>query len=244
MNKTLAEAADLARALGLTLAAVTAAEVVLCPPFVSLSVVAEAIKGTRLRLGAQNLHWEKSGAYTGEVSAAMLTGLCTHVILGHSERRQLFAETDQTVNQKIKAALANTLTPIVCVGETLADYEAGQTAAVVIRQTRGAYAGITAEEAARTIVAYEPVWAIGTGKAATGAGANTVIGIHIRGTLAEMFGSGVAAGLRILYGGSVTPANITEFMAQPDIDGGLVGGASLKATDFEAIVQATIQAKG
>jgi triosephosphate isomerase len=147
------------------------------------------------------------------------------------------------VNKKVKAALAANLTPIVCVGETLAEYEAGQTAEVVKRQTCGAYAGFTAEEAARTVIAYEPVWAIGTGKAATGAGANTVIGIHIRGTVADLFGSGVADGIRILYGGSVTPANIAEFMAQPDIDGGLVGGASLKTADFEAIVQGAIKAK-
>jgi triosephosphate isomerase len=174
----------------------------------------------------------------------MLTGLCTHVIIGHSERRQYFGETDQTVNQKVKAALAHSLSPIICVGETLAEYEAGQTAEVVKRQTRGAYDGLTPDEAARTILAYEPVWAIGTGKAATGAGANTVIGIHIRGTIADLFGSPVADGLRILYGGSVTPANIVEFMAQPDIDGGLVGGASLKPADFEAIVRGAIQAKG
>ena len=243
MNKTVAEAADLARAFGSALGAVSAAEVVLCPPFVSLSVVADVIKGTRLGLGAQNIHWEMSGAYTGEVSASMLTGLCSHVIIGHSERRQYFGETDQTVNKKIKAALANSLTPIVCVGETLAEYEAGHTAEVVKRQTRGAYEGLNANEAARTILAYEPVWAIGTGKAATGAGANTVIGIHIRGTIADLFGSTVADGLRILYGGSVSPANITEFMAQPDIDGGLVGGASLKAADFETIVKEAIKAK-
>lgn len=244
MNKTPVEASDLAYSLAAVLGgAVAAAEVVLCPPFVSLPAVAEAIKGTRIGLGAQNIYWEKSGAYTGEVSAPMLAGWCTHVILGHSERRQYFGETDQTVNKKIKAALANNLTPIVCVGELLAEYEAGQTADVVTRQTRGCYEGFTAEEAARTVIAYEPVWAIGTGKAATGAGANAVIGLNIRGVIADLFGTGVADSIRILYGGSVTPANIAEFMAQPDIDGGLVGGASLKAPDFEAIVHASIRAK-
>jgi triosephosphate isomerase len=244
MNKTPGEASELASTLAAALAgAVAAAEVVLCPPFVSLPAVADAIKGTRIGLGAQNIYWEKSGAYTGEISAPMLAGWCTHVILGHSERRQYFGETDQTVNKKIKAALANSLTPIVCVGELLAEYEAGKTADVVTTQMRGCYAGLTSEEAAHTVIAYEPVWAIGTGKAATGAGANAVIGLNIRGVIADLFGAGVADGIRILYGGSVTPANIAEFMAQPDIDGGLVGGASLKAPDFEAIVQASIKAK-
>lgn len=244
MNKTPVEASELARTFAAALAGATAAaEVVLCPPFVSLPAVADAIKGTRIGLGAQNIYWEKSGAYTGEISAPMLAGWCTHVILGHSERRQYFGETDQTVNKKIKAAQANNLTPIVCVGELLAEYEAGKTADVVTTQMRGCYEGLTAEEAARTVVAYEPVWAIGTGKAATGAGANAVIGLNIRGVIADLFGTGVADGIRILYGGSVTQANIAEFMAQPDIDGGLVGGASLKAPDFEAIVQASIKAK-
>ncbi len=243
MNKTLAEASELAKTFAGSLGAVQGAEVVLCPPYVSLPAVQAAIQGTSIGLGAQNLHWEKSGAYTGEISASMLAGWCTHVIIGHSERRQYFGETDETVNKKVKAALANGLTPIICVGETLAQYEAGETAEIVKHQTRAAYADLTADDAAKTVIAYEPVWAIGTGKAATGAGANTVIGIHIRGTIADLFGSGVADGLRILYGGSVTPANIAEFMAQPDIDGGLVGGASLKAADFQALVQGAIAAK-
>ncbi len=244
MNKTPTEAADLAKTFAASLGDVTAAEVVLCPPFVALLTVQAAIKGTRLGLGAQNLHWEKSGAYTGEISAPMLAGWCTHVIIGHSERRQYFGETDETVNKKVKAALASGLTPIVCVGETLTQYEAGETAEVVKRQTWAAYTDLSAADAARTVIAYEPVWAIGTGKAATGAGANSVIGIQIRGTIGALFGSGTAEGLRIRYGGSVTPANITEFMIQPDIDGGLVGGASLKSADFEAIVQSAIKAKG
>lgn len=243
MNKTPDEAAALAKALAQTVGALTAADVVLCPPFVSLPAVREAIGGTRLGLGAQNMHWEKPGAYTGEVSAGMLAGWCTHVIVGHSERRQYFGETDEHVNKKVRAALAHNLTPIICVGELLDEYEAGQTNEVVTRQMRGAYDGLAADEAARTVIAYEPVWAIGTGQAATGAGANAVIGLAIRGVVATLYGSAVADGVRVLYGGSVTPANIGEFMTQPDIDGGLVGGASLKATDFTAIVEGAIAAK-
>jgi len=243
MNKTPAEATELASAFASSLGRLTEADVVLCPPFVSLPAVQAAIRGTRLGLGAQDMHWEKSGAFTGEVSAPMLAGWCTHVIIGHSERRQYFGETDETVNKKVKAALAHNLTPIICVGELLAEYEAGQTNAVVTRQIRGAYAGLIADEAARTVIAYEPVWAIGTGKAATGAGANAVIGLAIRGVVADLFGSTVADSIRIQYGGSVTLANIAEFMAQPDIDGALVGGASLKPADFQAIVEAAIKAK-
>ncbi len=243
MNKTPAEAADLAVALARSLGGLSGVEVVLCPPFVSLPAVGAAIKSTRIALGAQNIHWEKSGAFTGEVSALMLAGLCSHVIIGHSERRQYFGETDASVNKKVKAALASGLTPIICVGELLAEYEAEQTGVVVSWQMRGAYADLTADDAARTVVAYEPVWAIGTGKAATGAGANAVIGLHIRGMLADLYGSALAEGVRIQYGGSVTPANMAEFMSQPDIDGALVGGASLKAPDFEAIVQAALKAK-
>jgi triosephosphate isomerase len=238
MNKTPAEAADLARALRPELEALTGVELVLCPPFPALAAVAEAVRGSRLGVGAQNMHWEKSGAYTGEISAPMLAGLATYVIVGHSERRQYFAETDETVNRKVKAALAHHLTPIICVGEVLAENEAGQTAAVVTRQTKAAYAGLSAEDARKTILAYEPVWAIGTGKAATPAGANAVIGLHIRGALAELYGALTADAIRIQYGGSVTAANAAELMAQPDIDGALVGGASLKPADFVTIAKA------
>jgi triosephosphate isomerase len=243
MNKTPAESVELARSLRSALADAGGVEIVLCPAFVSLTPVHEAIKDSRLGLGAQNVHWEKSGAFTGEISAPMLAGWCTHVIVGHSERRQYFGETDQTVNKRIQAALAHSLTPIVCVGETLAEYEAGQTSAVVSRQVRAAYDGLGGEEAARTVIAYEPVWAIGTGRAASGAGANAVIGLNVRGVIADVFGPAVADGMRVLYGGSVTPANIAEFMVQPDVDGGLVGGASLKAPDFTAIVKAAAEAK-
>jgi triosephosphate isomerase len=168
----------------------------------------------------------------------MLAGLCEYVIIGHSERRQYFGETDETVNKKAKAALASSLTPIICVGENLAENEAGRTAEVVGRQTRAAYAGLPEAEALRTVIAYEPIWAIGTGKAATPAGANAVIGLHIRGVLAEMYSAATAELIRVQYGGSVTAANAVDFMAQPDIDGALVGGASLKPAEFEAIVRA------
>jgi len=238
MNKTASEAVDLARELVAALQPFTAVERVLCPPFTALAAVAPLLAGTGIGLGAQNMHWEKSGAYTGEVSPLMLAGLCQYVIVGHSERRQYFAETDETVNKKVKAALAHGLTPIVCVGENLAENEAGQTAAVVTRQARAAYAGLTAGDALKTILAYEPVWAIGTGKAATPAGANAVIGLHIRGALADLYSSAVADALRVQYGGSVTAANAADLMAQPDIDGALVGGASLKPAEFAAIVKA------
>jgi triosephosphate isomerase len=196
------------------------------------------LAGTGVALGAQNMHWEKAGAYTGEISGAMLAGLCQYVIVGHSERRQYFGETDETVNKKARAALANGLTPIICVGENLAENEAGRTAEVVVRQTRAALAGLAAQEVLQTVLAYEPIWAIGTGKAATPAGANAVIGLHIRGALAELYTAAVADAVRVQYGGSVTGANAVELMSQPDIDGALVGGASLKAGEFGAIVRA------
>lgn len=239
MNKSPEEAAALARSLAPELRSISGVEIVLCPPFVALPAVGEILKGTTIGLGAQNMHWERAGAFTGEVSPAMLAGWCSHVILGHSERRQYFGETDEGVNRKVKAALEGGLTPIVCVGETLAEYDAGRTAAVVRRQVTAAYAGVSAETAAKTVIAYEPIWAIGSGRASTGPNANSVIGLHIRGALSDLYGLTVADTIRVQYGGSVTPANIAEFMSQPDIDGALVGGASLKAVDFIAIVKAT-----
>mgnify|MGYP001375990792 FL=1 len=238
MNKTPAEAAALAQALVAEIGAVSGVERVVVPPFVALAVVAPELAGSGIGLGAQNLHWADSGAYTGEVSAPMLKGLCQYVVIGHSERRQYFGETDESVNKKTKAALAHGLTPIVCVGETLAQYEAGETGAVVSSQVRAAYAGIEAVDALKTVVAYEPVWAIGTGRAATPEGANAVIAEHIRAVIAGLYGAEAAAALRIQYGGSVTAANAAELLAQPDIDGALVGGASLKAADFGVIVRA------
>ncbi len=238
MNKTPAEAVALAQALVAEIGPVSGVERVLVPPYVALAGVAPVLAGSGIGLGAQNLHWADSGAYTGEVSAPMLKGLCQYVVIGHSERRQYFGETDESVNKKTKAALAHGLTPIVCVGETLAQYEAGETGAVVSGQVRAGYAGIEAADVLKTVIAYEPVWAIGTGRAATPEGANAVIAQHIRAVIGELYGAEVAGALRIQYGGSVTAANAAELLAQPDIDGALVGGASLKAADFGVIVRA------
>ncbi len=241
--KTVAEAVALVRELRQGLMNIKGVEVVLCPSFVALAPVADLLKPTGIGLGAQNMFWEDQGAYTGEVSPLMLKELCQYVILGHSERRQYFGETDEGVNRKVKAALRHGLKPIVCVGENLAENEAGRTAEVVERQLRAALRDISAEQVRSLVIAYEPVWAIGTGRPATGAGANAVIGQTVRGTLAELYGKALAQEVRIQYGGSVNPKNIAEFMTQPDIDGALVGGASLKAADFVAIVQETVRAK-
>lgn len=215
-----------------------AVEVVVCPPFTNLAAAAEALKGSAIGLGAQNMHWEASGAYTGEVSAAMLKDLgVKYVIIGHSERRQYFAETDETVNKKTKAALAAGLIPIVCVGETLEEREAGRMEEVVVKQVTEGLAGIT-EEMEKIVIAYEPVWAIGTGKTATSEQAQEVHAL-IRKTLPKVCGcSECAAKVRIQYGGSMKPQNAAELMGQPDIDGGLIGGAALEAESFAAIVSA------
>ncbi len=238
MNKTPAEAVALAQALVAEIGSVSGVERVIVPPFVALAGVAPVLAGSGIGLGAQNLHWADSGAYTGEISAPMLKGLCQYVVIGHSERRQYFGETDESVNKKTRAALNHGLTPIVCVGETLAQYEAGETGAVVSSQVKAAYADIPAADVLKTVIAYEPIWAIGTGRAATPEGANAVIAQHIRAVIAGLYGADVAAALRIQYGGSVTAANAAELLAQPDIDGALVGGASLKTADFGVIVRA------
>jgi triosephosphate isomerase len=245
MNTTVDEAVDLVDTMVGDLDKVTEVEIVLCPPFMSLPTLAEEfdIDNAPFGLGAQNMHYEDKGAFTGEVSPLMLVDYCDYVILGHSERRQFFGETDEIVNLKVKAALKHKLVPIVCVGETLAQYEAGQTDDVVVSQVRGVLAGLSVEQLYDMVIAYEPVWAIGTGKSATGAGANAVIGL-IRQTTAELVGQASADELRILYGGSVSPKNIGEFMSQPEIDGALVGGASLKAQDFVAILRETARIKG
>ncbi len=237
MNKTVEEARVLIADLLPGMQAVKNVEQVVCPPFTAIMALANMLSGTNIGLGAQNLHWEAQGAYTGEISAAMVKDFCQYVILGHSERRTYFGETDATVNKKVKAALAVGLVPIVCVGETLAENKAGQTNEVVTRQIMQGLAGISADQAAKIIVAYEPVWAIGTGLAATGPGANAVIAGNIRTPMADLFGTRVAQGTRVLYGGSVTGANAAEFFGQPDIDGALVGGASLKP-EFVKIVEA------
>jgi triosephosphate isomerase len=243
MNKTVAETVELIRALRESTADVEKVEMVVCPPFVSLMAAKDALAGSKIGLGAQNVYWEEKGAFTGEISPLMLKGLVTYVIIGHSERRQHFGETDATVNKRVKAALAHGLIPIMCVGETLAQREAGETAAVVSSQVSNGLAGFNAEEVKSIVIAYEPVWAIGTGRASTGEDANAVIGQNIRAPLAKLFGEPAAQGIRVQYGGSVTPANIEEFMGASEIDGALVGGASLKAPDFTTIIKGTAQVK-
>jgi triosephosphate isomerase len=237
MNKTVAEARQLVADMAPGMQAIGAVEQVICPPFTSLVAVSAMLAGTGIGLGAQNMYWEESGAYTGEVSPAMVAELAGYVILGHSERRTYFGETDHSVNRKVLAALAHNLIPIMCVGETLAENAAGETAAVITRQVREGLQGVDPAKAPGIVVAYEPVWAIGTGKAATGDGANAVVRDYIRKPIAEMFGDATAQAIRVLYGGSVTPANAAEFFGQAEIDGALVGGASLKP-DFVKIVQA------
>ncbi len=243
MNKTMDEALDLVREFRRLVLDVESVDIVVCPSFVALAAVADALKGTKIRVGAQDMHWEDKGAFTGAVSPLMLKGLCDYVVIGHSERRQVFGETDQAVNRKVKAALAHGLIPIMAVGENLRQNEAGQTDEVVSSQVRKGLEGITADQARGIVIAYEPVWAIGTGKAATAAGANSVVALSVRGPLAEMYGEAVAQSIRVQYGGSVTPANIAEFMTMPDLDGALVGGASLKASDFAEIVKLTARVK-
>ena len=240
MNQTPAEASEFVRALRPKIIAyLPQVETVVCPPFVCLPAVADAVVGVPIGVGAQNMHWAANGAYTGEVSAAMLKGLAGYVIIGHSERRQYFAETDESVNKKIVAALAHGLVPIVCVGEDLAQNEAGVTETFVSGQVRAAFAGISADQARGVVVAYEPIWAIGTGKTATSEVANRVCGLVVRGTLAEIYGEEVAQAIRIQYGGSANEKNIDELMAMPDIDGALIGGASLKVDAFAEMVRVT-----
>jgi triosephosphate isomerase len=236
MNKTVGEAYDLAIELVTGLRALHNTEVALCPPFVSLTTVKQAIANTMIKLGAQNMNDQDKGAFTGEVSPVMLAGLADYVILGHSERRQLFGETDAFINKKVHAALKHNLLPILCVGETLAQNEAGETEAVLERQVREGLAGINASDAPKIVIAYEPIWAIGTGRAATADDAQSRCA-YIRGQLRKAFGDS-ADQMRIQYGGSVTAANAAETLSKPDVDGALVGGASLKAEDFIKIVQA------
>jgi triosephosphate isomerase (TIM) len=243
MFKTVAEATALVREMLPDLNSIEGVDKVLCPPFTALAVVAEMLRPSQVRLGAQDMHWEEKGAFTGEVSPVMLQELCQYVIIGHSERRQYFGETDEMVNRKVKSALAHALVPIVCVGENLAQNEAGETNAFVSSQVKAALAGLTSAQATSLVFAYEPIWAIGTGKAATGAGANAVIGLTIRGAVADLYGEAAAQAVRIQYGGSVTPDNIVEFMTQPEIDGALVGGASLVAAKFVPIVKQAAAAK-
>ena len=216
---------------------VTNVEIVVCPPFISLQTVKDVLAGSNIGLGAQNVFWEKNGAFTGEVSAPMLKSVgCAYVIIGHSERRTYFSETDSTVNKRIFASLTEGLKPIVCVGETLEEREAGKTFDVIKCQITGGLANLSTEQMVPVVIAYEPVWAIGTGKTATPAQAQEVHAF-IRQLLKELFGQATADATRLQYGGSVKPENAAELMSQPDIDGALVGGASLKAETFEKIIK-------
>lgn len=241
MNKTPAEAVEFVRALSPLVTRYPQVETVVCPPFLALHAVAEALRGLPVGVGAQNCHWAESGAYTGEVSIAMLKGLAGYVIIGHSERRQYFAESDEGVNKKLKAALAHGLVPIVCVGEDLAQNEAGVTEPFVRGQVAAAFAGLSAEQAAGVVIAYEPIWAIGTGKTATTEVANRICGQVVRGTITQLYGAAVAEAIRVQYGGSANEKNIGELMAMPDIDGALIGGASLKVDAFTAMVRITAE---
>jgi triosephosphate isomerase len=240
MNKTIVEAVALATAVKKEVGQLEHPMVIICPPFTALTEVSMALKDSEIRVGAQNMHQEDSGAFTGEVSAEMiLTSGCSHVILGHSERRALFSETDQLVNAKTRKALAAGLTPIVCVGETLAQRQAGQTETVIEGQFNGSFDGLSAEDIRRTVIAYEPVWAIGTGQVATPEQAEEVHRF-IRGLLTRRYDEGTASEITILYGGSVKGSNAAGLFAKENIDGALVGGASLKADEFVAIVKAMI----
>lgn len=238
MNKTAAEARDLVSALRLPLSEVAGVEKVLCPPFTSLGMLSHMLGGTGIGLGAQDMHWEEKGAFTGEIATNMVKEFCGYVIIGHSERRLYFGETDDHVNRKLRAAIKADLIPIVCVGETLEQYESGLTSEVVRRQIALGFADVDPVSATRVVVAYEPVWAIGTGKASSGENANAVVKQVIRSALSSLFNDAVAESIRVLYGGSVTAANASEFFLQPEIDGALVGGASLKPEEFVAIAKA------
>ena len=238
MNETIAEAIALVEALKAEVQGVSGVDIAVAPTFTALDRVAGALKGSNIQLAAQNVHWEKSGAFTGEIAPAMLSEIgCAWAIIGHSERRQFFGETDEGVNKRARAAIANGIGAIVCVGETLDEREAGKTLEVVGRQVTEGLKGMSAEDSRLLVIAYEPVWAIGTGKVATTAQAQEVHA-HIRQLLKAQFGDEAGAAVRIQYGGSVKPSNAAELLAQPDINGALVGGASLKAADFAAIIKA------
>ena len=235
MNMTPSQAKELVTEL-IPLVKDAACDVVVCPPYVDIALVAELVKGTNIQVGAQNIHWAEKGAFTGEISAAMLKEAgAAYAIIGHSERRQYFGETDETVNSRTKAALAAGIVPIICVGESLAQREHGETDAVVSGQVKADLEGIPGEAVAGLVIAYEPIWAIGTGKTATDEQANETIGL-IRKTIASLYGQAVADQVRIQYGGSMNPKNVKGLMAQAQIDGGLIGGASLKAPDFAQVV--------
>jgi triosephosphate isomerase len=238
MHKTVSEGLRLVEEQLPGLEAVPGVEKLLCPPATALMPLSAILDGRGVALGAQDLHWESQGAFTGELSAAMVAEFCSHVIIGHSERRALFGDTDEKVNRKVKAALAAGLVPVLCVGETLEENEAGRAAEVLTRQLRAALDGASLNSPNALVIAYEPVWAIGTGKAATPEGIDTLLRNVVRPTLSGLYGEEIAQGLRVLYGGSVNATNAAGFFGQSEIDGALVGGASLKADEFIAITQA------
>lgn len=240
MHKTAEESVAFVKELAPALMPFTTVERVVCPTFVALAGVASALAGTEIKVGAQNVHWEDQGAFTSQISPTMLTGLAEYVIVGHSECRAYLDDTDEKVNMKAKAALVHGLKPIIAVGESLEQNEAGQTEAFVGGQVRAALQGISAAAMANVVIAYEPIWAIGTGRNASGDIAQTVCAM-IRGVVRNLYGEEVADALRIQYGGSVKPDNMAEYMSQPDVDGALVGGASLKVADFTALVAAAAQ---
>ncbi|MGD8730852.1 MAG: triose-phosphate isomerase [Anaerolineales bacterium] len=240
MHKTVAEAVLFIDDFVPRVGNIKRVDIILCPPFTSLPVMREKLENSLIQLGAQNMHWEPEGAYTGEISALMLLGLCDYVIIGHSERRAYFDETDEIVNKKLVASFNNGLRPILCVGESLDQREAGETHEFVSGQVKAALNGFSAEELSRMVIAYEPIWAIGTGKAATPDDADEVINQTIRNTLTELFDPSTADAMRILYGGSVKPGNAKTFFDIEGIDGALVGGASLKPDSFSAIVEAAL----
>jgi triosephosphate isomerase len=240
MNTTLAEAVELVQALKPGLDAIAGVGKIICPPFISLATISKILENTSIKLGAQNMHFEDKGAYTGEISPLMLVGLCQFVIIGHSERRQYFGETDEIINRKIGKALAYNITPILCVGESLEDNEKNRTEEVLTRQIEAGLNNLS--PTTELVIAYEPVWAIGTGKAATGKMAGNTIAF-IRGLLSKMWNGDIAKRVRILYGGSVTSSNIADFVSKPEIDGALVGSASLKPEEFLSIVRQTANIK-
>lgn len=244
MNKTPAEAIEFVDSMQDELQRLSQIDRVVCPPYIALQVVAATLSNTGIGVGAQDVHWAESGAYTSSVAASMLVGIADYTIIGHSETRQYLGVTDEDVNKKIKIALKYSIKPIVAMGESLAQNEAGETASVCDRQIRAALDGILPEDMANVVIAYEPIWAIGTGKTATPEQAQSIIGGVVRPAIAELYGDDIAQATRILYGGSMNADNCANLMKKPDIDGGLIGGASLKKDDFLALVRISIEVKG
>lgn len=243
MHMTVDESVDFARKLAQSLEHYSTVERVVCPTFVALAPVAEALKDSPVNVGAQNVHWEEKGAFTSQISPLMLQGLAEYVIIGHSEAREYLHETDEEINKKVKSALAHGLKPILAVGESDAQNQAGETHTFVSGQIRAGLSGITAEQMANVVIAYEPIWAIGTGRSASGEIAHNIVANTVRATLIELYGDAVAQTVRIQYGGSVKPGNMAEYMQSPDIDGALVGGAALKVEDFAELVRIAAEVK-